>query len=240
MKRQYKKTRPWHPVESSIIKNVSRYGVMTATALCVWGAKGVKDSQQAGDRLSALARRGDLVRHKVSSVEECYSLAPAAAQKAKALGFNSPSCLHSIESLTHAYALMSVCLLQNEKRKLLTNAELTQNFPELGSHGGPSRYYLAREAEQTRLGFVRIDQGGRGRWDRIARKANDDMRKHLSLRCLLPMIDQRQFEICIVTALPGKAQRIEEVLRANQELLNVPYRVISIPDLINFIRPRPD
>lgn len=240
VKQQTKLDRPWHPIEAAIALHVARYGVTTAAALCALGMKGVKDTKQADDRLSALARRGDLVRHKQLVNEDCYSLSPAAVARTKVLGFSSPSEVRSSHSLIRSYALLAVCCLQDERRKLLTNAELTTHFPDLRSLGPQASYYLAREAEQIRLGYVRIDRGGHGRWDRITRKASDDMRKHLSIRSLLPMIARRQFEICVVTALPCKAKKIDELLSAHQTLLNVPYRVISIPSLINFIRPLPE
>jgi hypothetical protein len=240
MKKQTKTTRPWHPIEAAIVAHVARYGVTTAAALFALGLKGVKDHEQACERLSALVRKGDLVRHQVAADEACFSLSTAAVARTKELGVQAPVEVRSADSLTRAYALLAACCLQQEKRKLLTNTELTAHFPDLRSDSQLTRYYLSREAEQIRLGFVRIDRGGRGRWDRIVRKACDDMRKHLSVLSLRPMIGKQQFEICIVTALPCKAKKIDALLREQQKLLNVPYRVISIPRLINFIRPPPD
>ncbi len=164
----------------------------------------------------------------------------SSTEKTKRLGFDAPVKVQTHDSFARAYALMSVCCARDENRKLLTPAELSQHFPGLGQSSHLPSYYLVRQSGQVQLGFVRLDRGGRGRWDRIARKTCDDMRKHLSHDWLRPLIDRGQFEICVVTALPSKAERIDELLKAKQSLLPVPYRVVTIPPLIHFIRPQPD
>jgi len=240
MKKHSKTDRPWHPIEAAIVTHVARYGIATGAALFAAGMKGVQDTKQASDRLSALVRRGDLVRHLLPTGDDGFTLSPVGSEKTKRLGFESPIEVQTPDSLMRAYALMSVCCHQDEQKKLLTPAELTKIFPGLEQRSQQASYYLVREAGQVKLGFVRIDRGGRGRWDRIAHKACDDMRKHLSIHSLHPLIARSQFEICVVTALPSKAARIAELLKAKQPLLHVPFRVIAIPNLINFIRPLPD
>lgn len=234
-----KTTRAWHPIEMAIVMQVARYGLATAAALYEAKVKGVKDRQQAENRLSALARRGDLVPHQLPTGEMGFTLSPSSSEKAKRLGFDAPVKIQSPDSFARAYALMSVCCDRHENKKLLTPTELSQHFPVLGRSCHRPSYYLVRESGQVQLGFVRLDRGGRGRWDRIARKTCDDMRKHLSHDWLRPLIDLGQFEICVVTALASKAARIDELLKAKQSLLPVPYRVVTIPPLIHFIRPQP-
>jgi len=240
MKKHSPTSRPWHPIEAAIVTQVARYGIATGSALCAAGIKGVKDTQQASDRLSALARRGDLIQHQLPTGDDGFTLSPIGSEKTKDLGFESPIEVHTPDALMRAYALMSVCCHQNEQKKLLTPAELAKHFPGLRQHNQQASYYLVRDADQVKLGFVRIDCAGRGRWDRIAHKACADMRKHLSVRSLHPLFARGQFEICVVTPLPSKAARIDELLKAKQSLLHVPYRVIAIPHLINFIRPQPN
>ena len=232
--------RHWHPIEAAIIGHIGRYGVTTAAALVAVGMKGVRDIEQARDRLCALERKGDLVRHDQIAQAPCFSLSQSAFAQARLLHTLKPLPIRSLDALARAYALLAVCCLQQEQRTLVTAKEVSAHIPEIRLPDQRRCYYLSREANQLRLGFVRVDSGGRGRWDRIAQKACDDMRKHLAMPSLSSLIDHRQFEVCVVTALASKARRIDELLSGRQQQLPVAYRVVSIPNLINFVRPRPD
>ncbi len=240
MKKNNSKKKMRHPIEVAIIAHIARYGVTTAAALVAVEMKGVQDLKQAQDRLCAMVRKGGLVEHRQLPGEPCFTLSSQAHMEVKVSGFPSALRIRSLDSLARAYALLAFCCLEPQQRKLLTTTELAAHVSGLGQPAQRRSYYLSREDNQLRLGFIRVDAGGHGRWDRIAHKACDDMRKHLAMASLCPLIDKHEFEICVITALPDKAKNIDALLSEHQKQLPVACRVVSIPHLINFLRPRPD
>jgi len=240
MKKNNSKKKTRHPIEAAIIAHIARYGVTTAEALLAVEMKGVQEIKQAEERLRAMVRKGDLVEHRQLPDEPCFTFSSQAHMEAKACGFPSALRIRSLDSLARAYALLAFCCLGPQQRKLLTTTELAAHVSGLRQPAQRRSYYLSREDNQLRLGFIRVDAGGHGRWDRIAHKACDDMRKHLAIASLRPLIDKHEFEICVLTALPDKTKKIETLLAEQQKQLPVAYRVVSVPQLINFLRPRPD
>jgi hypothetical protein len=101
-------------------------------------------------------------------------------------------------------------------------------------------YYLSNSGATPRLGFLRVDVGHHGRWDRIIAKVSDDIRWHLSLPVITELLRNDAFEISVITALPDQAHRIHEALSLQQEVLPIPVHCVAMPELVNLIRPAPD
>jgi hypothetical protein len=101
-------------------------------------------------------------------------------------------------------------------------------------------YYLTHEYTTPCLGFLRIDCGNVGRWDRIIAKASDDLRTHLSIPLVRTLLDAQAFELTIITPLPQKARHIQAAMEERRGALPVPVRCVAMPELINLIRPSPD
>ena len=65
-------------------------------------------------------------------------------------------------------------------------------------------YYVDTSGPQPRLGFIRVDAGGRGRWDRVLAKCRDDLQVHQRMLASAQFIDRQAFEITLITTLPKK------------------------------------
>lgn len=232
--------RNWHPIEEAIIEHIDRYGLSTAAAAHAAGVKGMDSPLIAAQRLEALVRRGDLQCQPLPVPEKGYSLSPKSLMR---LGRKVDSRYGSATSsrlLTERYAVLAFCCLQAQQRIKLTPAELQLRFADLYRPGRAHRYYFTREGKRPRLGFLRIDSGSFGRWDRIAASFADDLRHHLSIALVRSLLDDDSFELTLITALPVKARRIEQLMAQYQSALPTPVRVVAIPELVNFIRPAPD
>lgn len=232
--------RDWHPIEEAIIEHIDRYGMTTPEAACVAGVKGMNDPQVAEARLQALTRRGDLVIQTLPGNCITYTLS---LQSRNRLGQQAAERLSrppSLRLLAERFAFLTFSCLQDQRRSKLTPVELKERFADLYRHGSAHHFYLTREFGPPRLGFLRIDVGSYGRWDRIVAKASDDLRTHLSMALVRKLLDEDAFELTVITALPTKAQRIKEALAERRDALPVPTRCIAMPELVNFIRPAPD
>ena len=82
------------------------------------------------------------------------------------------------------------------------------------------------------LGFLRVDMGGHGRWDRVLAKCREDARRHAAMPAVNQAIAADQFEIALVTSLPQKAERLCQALKQLSSLPAIPIRVTSIPELV--------
>jgi hypothetical protein len=141
----------------------------------------------------------------------------------------------SEEAKIRRFAMLSFCCLGRESRTVLTAAELEKYFP---GHQGirPSGHYVQLGPHLV-LGFLRIDLGGRGRWDRVLAKCLEDARRYAQSPTCRGLVEAGNFEITLATALTQKAERLQ---RAFQELSTppgVPIRITVIPDLLHLIAP---
>ena len=98
-------------------------------------------------------------------------------------------------------------------------------------------YYVDLSQDQPKLGFLRVDTGGHGRWDRVVSKALDDMRKHRLEPAFARFIKRNALEIRVVTALPQKADRICRALTDKSTSLTRSIQVSVVPELLNLIAP---
>ena len=137
------------------------------------------------------------------------------------------------------YAMLSFCCLSQHQRQRLTADDIQRFVPDLYRIGMPSNYYVEADGPQSRLGFLRVDTGGHGRWDRVLAKAREDIRKHSLFKSIEEFVGRGLFEVSIVTALPQKAARLQKAIEdwpAEQQSL---IRITTCPELINLIAPPP-
>jgi hypothetical protein len=133
-----------------------------------------------------------------------------------------------------AYAMLRFCCLSKRPRMRLTADDIQEHFPDLYRTGMPQGYYFDSHGEGT-LGLLRIDAGGRGRWDRVVHSVLDDVDQHRQQAAFSRLIQAHRFEFAIATVLPQKAGRICEVIEQKSELTNVAIRVVAIPELLPLI-----
>jgi hypothetical protein len=135
------------------------------------------------------------------------------------------------------YAILACCCLSDTTRQRLTLGEFRQHFPQLLRPGLTMNYYVDASGDRPRLGFVRVDMGGHGRWDRILAKCCDDWRAHEAHAGFRSLIDRGEFEISIVTALEQKADRLRHALSAHKQKMVV--RICAVRRLLDLIAPEP-
>lgn len=232
-------TREWHPIELAIIRHIDRYGLTTPEAAYAAGIRGMTSVDIAEQRLNALVRRGDLIRRPLAVGIEHFVLAEQSLAKlghAPAIAQAKPD---SMRATISRYAFLMFCCLQGTARLKLTREDLQQRFTDLYRRARADHYYLTHEYANPCLGFLRIDCGNVGRWDRIIAKASDDLRTHLSIPLVRTLIDARAFELTIITPLPRKARHIQAAMDERRGAFPVPVRCVAMPELINLIRPSP-
>jgi len=139
----------------------------------------------------------------------------------------------------HNYALLAFCLLTDAHRQRLTADELEQHFPALHRPGLPLNYYIDSTSAQPRLGFIRVDMGGHGRWDRVLATCRRDLETHWQHPGFQPFMRRQRFEITLITALPQKAQRLREALASGGDWRGSIVRIVAMPELLNLIAPPP-
>ena len=137
------------------------------------------------------------------------------------------------------YAILAFCCLSGCRRQRLTPADFDNCFPNLRRPGLSMNYYVDTSGPQPRLGFIRVDTGGRGRWDRVVAKCLHDVETHYaepSFRCF---ITRQAFEITLITPLPHKARRMAETVSALRDSRVNLIKISAIPELLNLIAPPP-
>lgn len=139
-----------------------------------------------------------------------------------------------------AFAFLSYCCLGKTRRARLTSVEMQSRFPGLVAAGQAQRYYVDSSQSHPVLGFLRVDIGGPGRWDRVVRSFRQDILSHTHRPEFHQLIQEGQFELAVATALPQKAERIRTALNAAEALEHIALRMVVIPDLLHLIAPPPN
>ena len=135
------------------------------------------------------------------------------------------------------YALLAFCCLNGTHRRRLTQDELQTLL--IYRPGLPLNYYVDTSRSPPRLGFVRVDTGGRGRWDRIAARCSADLESHAQHLGFQSFIERDAFEITLLTALPQKAERLREFITSEHSETASLVRIVVFPELLNLIAPPP-
>ena len=88
------------------------------------------------------------------------------------------------------------------------------------------------------MGFLRVDMGGRGRWDRILAKCEHDAKSIREDPRFTESLGTGRAELSLAVTLPHKAERLRQVLQDHP--LPIPIRIIVIPELLYLIAPPPE
>ena len=135
------------------------------------------------------------------------------------------------------YGTLSFCCLSKTLRERLTLDEFKRHFP---NHYRPRlqvNYYVIHEAK--RLGYVHVDTGSRGRWDRLLGGLKRRIQRHRRIPAFAQLIQENRFELAVVVAFPEKAERLSAPLQQLAESEGVGIHLRLVPDLIHLIAPPP-
>jgi hypothetical protein len=136
------------------------------------------------------------------------------------------------QALTQEFGTLAYCWLGTEERERLLVREVQAKFPHLlAGKLDSSHYYLDRDGEQTRLGYIRVDQGGTP--DHVVRKCRDDLQERERIPAWKAAIEGDRFLIAVATTHQDKAAAIRESLR--RHTWPIRFRIEVIPDLIQLI-----
>ena len=179
---------------------------------------------------SRLVLHNYLNRYELYDPRVYFTIGPEAARflglsqkKTKGLGS---------QVLVQEFGTLAYCLLAEESRERLLVREVADQFPDLlVGRIDSSHYYLDRDGDRTRLGFIRIDQGGTP--DHIVRKCRNDLAARERVTAFRELIETDRFLIGIGTTHEDKAAAIRQSLRRHQWPIR--FRIEVIPDLIQLI-----
>jgi hypothetical protein len=134
-------------------------------------------------------------------------------------------------------AMLKLCFsdVECQRRKLLSE-DFSACFPDIQVDSqNRENYYLL----EGRIGYLRVDLGGRGRWDRIAAYCARDLARHETQPAFAPLMRDGFFEMTIVTCMPQKARRLRQLLARRPLHEVVAVDVVAFPELLNLISPPP-
>lgn len=179
---------------------------------------------------SRLVDHGFLNRHELYGPRSYFTVGPEGARilglspkKTKALG---------PQALAQEFGALAYCLLTSDDRERLLVREVQQQFPALlCGKLDSSHYYLDRDQERTRLGYIRVDQGGTP--DHVVRKCRADLEERQRIPAWREVIEGDRFLIAVATVHEGKADAIRESLRRHSWPIR--FRIEVVPDLIQLI-----
>ena len=107
----------------------------------------------------------------------------------------------------------------------------------------PTNYYRIESMDENstadQLGFLRVDCGGRGRWDRILGKLARDALRHVAADGFRTLFQNQSFELALLTATYEKADRIYRQLQQHPLPADAVVRIHVVPDLLELIAPAP-
>ncbi len=133
-----------------------------------------------------------------------------------------------------AFALLTFCCRNDKPRVRLTPQELTVYLPDCQRMGLPSTYYYDASGS-GQLGFVRVDAGHHGRWDRVVQTLREDISAHLRRPAWERLVKADRFEFTVLTVFPEKAERIRETVEQNAFLRRSKVQVVALPELFPLI-----
>lgn len=229
--------------QQSLIDHVRRYRMTVLPALeqqagfCGLTRRGIREELQRliqSGKLGSASLFRDRTYYYLNRVERHAGIATDEAN----VTMTGTGPLSEVAKIRN-YAMLSFCCLSEHKRRRLTADDIQQFVPDLYRIGMSSNYYVEVDGPQSRLGFLRVDTGGRGRWDRVLAKAREDIRTHSLFPSIAEFVDRGLFEVTIVTALPQKAARLQQAIEDWPVAQRTLIRIATCPDLINLIAPPP-
>jgi hypothetical protein len=226
-------------VEIAILEHVRRYRI-GITRSC-WSAlrsrfPALTEQQTKGSLKELWLQKGLLRRESLLGTRQCYQLTRRYWQQHGDVGEIGRQRL-SERDLAVALAMLKLCFSDGDgQRRKLMNEDFATCFPDIQVDSqNRENYYL----HEGRIGYLRVDLGGRGRWDRIAAYCARDLARHERQPAFAPLMRDGYFEMTIVTCMPQKARRLRQLL-ARQPLHEVvAVDVVAFPELLNLVSPPP-
>jgi hypothetical protein len=230
-----------NPVERMILEQTYRFGMGLPQLGRLVSGPLVADCD-IHDALDGLAAREYLGQATLYGTHRYYFLGERAAKEFE-LDKADIGPLKEREK-TLRLAMVRVCLAATPPHRPLTRSDFEHHYPALfraRPRGSEQRsqeprfrdYYLAG----ARLGLVRVDFGGRGRYDRILKKAYRQIVTHNAMPPYARLIADEAFELTIVTAFPTKAVRLRA--DAADGRIGVPINVHLVEELRELVAPLP-
>jgi hypothetical protein len=233
------KVRPLTLPELSVLKFTEHYGLTVVEAAARLPAL-KRQSQADVERLiGRLVNRRMMTETWLYPGRRCYYLTTKAieATRVPVVGRHFDDRPLSEESKIRKFAMLSFCCLGMTPRLRLSAAVLQNTYPTLEVTSFTASYYLQMEPNRV-FGFLRVDMGGEGRWDRVVAKCAEDARRIANSPTWREHVAAGRFEITLATALSQKAERLGRALEETPPLL--PIRIAVIPELLNLIAPTPN
>ena len=224
--------------ELSVLKLTSQFGLCVLEA-----AAGL--SEVCGPSATAQQRLLDrLVRWQLLTQcwlypgRRCYVLTFAGQQRVSGAGQRRLQVDRPLSSETklRRFAMLSFCCLGKVPRRPVTPCHEDETRLQADDIPLSGNYYV-QNGEKDIYGFLRVDMGGAGRWDRIVAKCTNDARRIVAASTLKPYTASGLFEITLATATQQKAERLQRAFCENPAEL--PVRIAIIPELFHLQAPRP-
>lgn len=221
------------PTERQVLEQIAMFGFTVEEALVKLPTLKGKQRLAIVRLLNRMRNRRLIVFETLYGSRECIRLSPRGETAIQTHGVTSrfQSRPLSEESKIRALAMLSFCTLSNVQRVPLIS------HSERNNKATWSYFYVDPSTEQ-RIGFLRVDMGGRGRWDRILAKCNHDAKLIHSDPRFAEAVGAGRAEVSLAVTLPHKAERLRQAL--NDQPLSLPIRIVVIPELLYLIAPPPE
>lgn len=183
--------------------------------------------------LGRLVKTGHLEKRDIYPPRKYWTLSRRTAQS---LGLSPDFPNIGPQAFADAYSTLYFCCQPEAEvqRYYITHQQLQADRPELAVKGMTSRYYfLEKQQDFTRLGFLIVDQGAD--YFRILRKGRAATQKRYVVPAFKALIDEGRFVIGIATSNPEKRLRMTKAIDDLEFRVSVPYVIEVIPDLVNLI-----
>jgi len=224
--------------ELSVLKLTSQFGLCISEATTGLREVGGLSAASRQRLLDRLVRWQLLTKCWLYPGRRCYVLTFAGQQRVSEAGQRRLQVDRPLSSETklRRFAMLSFCYLGKTPRCPVTPCH--EDETRLQADDAPlSGNYYVQNGEEDIYGFLRVDMGGTGRWDRIVAKCTNDARRIVAASTLKPYTASGLFEITLATATQQKAERLQRAFCENPAEL--PVRIAIIPELFHLQAPRP-
>ncbi len=226
--------------DTAILRHIARYRLTVPEVVARLPESCHNTAAELDARLRRLEEFGFIASTWLYAQRKCFILTPKGTLRVRgSVADRDPHAPFSEATKIRRFAALTFCCLTSILRQRLTAAELADQVAGVNDSDADTPYYVTLDESPTRMGFLRVDLGGHGRWDRILAKCQQDVRDHANDPNWLPWIASNRFEVTLVTALPHKAERLHHALSQQEHPPPIPVRITAIPELLYLIAPPP-
>lgn len=118
----------------------------------------------------------------------------------------------SWEQKFQAYAVLCFCIFRDPIQHKISSSEFRALWPDFYRRGEPMHYYIDTVGGLERIGYIKVDRGGRRRRDRIIDDCRRIVDARWSNRRFASEMMSGNFVITIVTPTPEKGRLLEQGL----------------------------